>query len=113
MIDRFYNFFIPSTSLNMRSLGSLKRKFQKIQNVHVRHFFYLNWKDISMETGTVKWFNGSKGYGFISRENGDDVFVHFNAIEGDGYKTLDEGDKVQFEVGQGPKGPQAMKVTRI
>jgi len=66
-----------------------------------------------METGTVKWFNNSKGYGFISREGGDDVFVHFNSIEGDGYKTLEEGDKVQFEIGQGPKGPQAMKVSRI
>ena len=66
-----------------------------------------------METGTVKWFNSSKGYGFISREDGDDVFVHFKAIEGDGYKSLDEGDKVQFEVGQGPKGPQAMKVSRV
>ena len=66
-----------------------------------------------METGTVKWFNSSKGYGFISREDGDDVFVHFKAIEGEGYKSLDEGDKVQFEVGDGPKGPQAMKVSRI
>lgn len=66
-----------------------------------------------METGTVKWFNSSKGYGFISRDGGDDVFVHFKSIEGEGYKTLDEGDKVQFEVGQGPKGPQAMKVSRI
>jgi len=66
-----------------------------------------------METGTVKWFNSSKGYGFISRDSGDDVFVHFNAIEGDGYKSLDEGAKVQFEVGQGPKGPQAIKVSRI
>ena len=66
-----------------------------------------------METGTVKWFNSSKGYGFISRDSGDDVFVHYNAIEGEGYKSLDEGDKVQFEVDQGPKGPQAMKVSRI
>lgn len=66
-----------------------------------------------METGTVKWFNSSKGYGFISREGGDDVFVHFKAIEGDGYKTLDEGEKVQFEVEDGPKGPQAAKVSRI
>ncbi len=66
-----------------------------------------------METGTVKWFNSSKGYGFISRDSGDDVFVHFNAIEGDGYKSLDEGAKVKFEVGQGPKGLQAMKVSRI
>ncbi len=66
-----------------------------------------------METGTVKWFNGSKGYGFITREQGEDVFVHFNAIQGDGYKTLDEGDKVEFEVTQGPKGLQASNVTRI
>lgn len=66
-----------------------------------------------METGTVKWFNSSKGYGFISREDGDDVFVHFKAIEGDGYKSLDEGEKVQFEVEAGPKGPQATKVSRI
>ncbi len=66
-----------------------------------------------MEKGTVKWFNGSKGYGFITREDGDDVFVHFNAIQGDGYKSLDEGDQVEFEIGQGPKGLQATNVTRI
>ena len=66
-----------------------------------------------METGTVKWFNSSKGYGFISRAEGDDVFVHYNAIEGDGYRTLEEGDKVEFEVEQGPKGLQASKVTKI
>ena len=66
-----------------------------------------------METGTVKWFNGSKGYGFIAREEGKDVFVHYKAIEGDGYKTLEEGDKVEFEVEQGPKGLQASKVTKI
>ena len=66
-----------------------------------------------METGTVKWFNGSKGYGFISRENGDDVFVHFKAIEGDGYKSLDEGEQVEFEIGESPKGPQAINVKRI
>jgi CspA family cold shock protein len=66
-----------------------------------------------MEQGTVKWFNGSKGYGFISREKGDDVFVHFNAIEGEGYKSLDEGDQVRFEVEQGPKGLQATKVSKM
>jgi len=66
-----------------------------------------------METGTVKWFNGAKGYGFITREEGEDVFVHFNSIEGDGYKSLDEGDQVQFEVGQGPKGLQATNVSKI
>jgi CspA family cold shock protein len=66
-----------------------------------------------METGTVKWFNNSKGYGFISREEGEDVFVHFNAIEGSGYRTLSEGDKVQFEVEQGAKGLQATKVSKV
>jgi len=66
-----------------------------------------------METGTVKWFNSSKGYGFITREEGDDVFVHYNAIEGDGYKSLDEGDKVQFEIEESAKGLQAAKVSKI
>jgi cold shock protein len=66
-----------------------------------------------MEQGTVKWFNGAKGYGFIARENGEDVFVHFKAIIGDGYKTLNQGDKVEFEIEQGPKGLQAAKVQKI
>jgi len=70
-------------------------------------------KGNSMETGTVKWFNASKGFGFISREEGDDVFVHFRAIMTEGFKTLDEGDKVQFEVEQGPKGLQAANVTKL
>jgi CspA family cold shock protein len=64
-----------------------------------------------MATGTVKWFNESKGYGFIAQDNGgDDVFVHFSAIQGSGFKTLAEGQKVTFEVQQGPKGPQAANV---
>ena len=66
-----------------------------------------------METGTVKWFNGSKGYGFITREEGDDVFVHFNAILGDGYRSLDEGDQVTFDVESGRKGPAAANVTLV
>ena len=66
-----------------------------------------------MEQGTVKWFNGAKGFGFIARENGEDVFVHFKAIIGDGYKTLNQGDKVEFEIEQGPKGLQAAKVQKI
>jgi CspA family cold shock protein len=68
---------------------------------------------VTMEKGTVKWFNSSKGYGFISREGGEDVFVHFNAIIGDGYKSLNEGDQVEFEVEKGPKGLQAKTVTKI
>lgn len=66
-----------------------------------------------METGTVKWFNEAKGYGFIQRENGQDVFVHFKAINGEGFKTLTEGEKVQFEVQQGPKGLSASNVVRL
>ncbi|MBK9166164.1 MAG: cold-shock protein [Bryobacterales bacterium] len=63
------------------------------------------------EKGTVKWFNAAKGYGFIQRENGQDVFVHYSAIQSDGYRSLDEGSPVEFEVTQGPKGLQAANVT--
>ena len=66
-----------------------------------------------MEKGTVKWFNGTKGFGFIARESGDDVFVHFKSIVGEGYKTLDEGDNVQFDVEQGAKGLQALNVAKV
>ncbi len=66
-----------------------------------------------MEKGTVKWFNGAKGFGFITRQNGEDVFVHFKAIRGEGYRTLNEGDQVQFDVQQGPKGLQAANVEKI
>jgi CspA family cold shock protein len=66
-----------------------------------------------MPKGTVKWFNAAKGYGFISKEDGGDVFVHFSAIQGDGYKTLDEGQQVEFEITQGPKGPQASNVVKL
>ncbi|HNT76658.1 MAG TPA: cold-shock protein [Anaerolineae bacterium] len=62
------------------------------------------------EVGTVKWFNGSKGYGFISREGGEDVFVHYSAIQVEGFRTLDEGQRVEFSVEQGPKGLQATNV---
>ncbi|HEV8571978.1 MAG TPA: cold-shock protein [Actinomycetota bacterium] len=63
-----------------------------------------------MATGTVKWFNSEKGYGFISQEDGPDVFVHFSAIQGEGYKNLEENQRVEFELTQGQKGPQAANV---
>ncbi len=63
--------------------------------------------------GSVKWFNSTKGFGFISQEGGEDVFVHFQAIVGDGYKTLNENDKVEFSVTQGPKGLQAAEVKKV
>ena len=64
------------------------------------------------EQGTVKWFNNDKGYGFIARAHGDDVFLHHSAIVGEGHRTLSEGDRVTFDVAQGPKGPQAKNVVR-
>lgn len=66
-----------------------------------------------MAQGTVKWFNGEKGFGFISQSEGADVFVHFSEIEGTGYKSLEENQRVEFEVAQGPKGPQATRVRAI
>ena len=65
------------------------------------------------EKGTVKWFNAAKGYGFIQRSTGDDVFVHFSAIQANGYRTLEEGAEVEFEVKQGPKGLQAENVSKV
>lgn len=65
------------------------------------------------EQGVVKWFNGSKGYGFIERDSGGDIFVHFSSILGDGYRNLDEGQRVEFTVAQGQKGPQAQDVRVI
>ena len=63
-------------------------------------------------TGKVKWFNAEKGFGFIEREGGDDIFVHFTAIQGDGFKTLEEGQEVEFDIVEGNRGPQAANVTR-
>jgi CspA family cold shock protein len=68
---------------------------------------------MSTTTGTVKWFNEAKGFGFIAQENGPDVFAHFSAIQGDGFKTLVEGQKVQFEITQGQKGPQAANIVAL
>jgi CspA family cold shock protein len=68
---------------------------------------------VEKEQGTVKWFNSAKGYGFIRRESGEDVFVHYSAIQGEGYRTLEEGARVSFEVRKGPKGLQADAVERV
>ena len=65
-----------------------------------------------MMTGTVKWFNAEKGFGFISREDGEDVFVHFSAIQGDGFKSLEEGQQVNFDITKGPRGAQAENVVK-
>ena len=66
-----------------------------------------------MSTGKVKWFNAEKGYGFISQESGDDVFVHFSAIQGEGFKTLEEGQQVSFDIEEGPRGKQACNVVKF
>jgi cold shock protein len=66
-----------------------------------------------MENGKVKWFNAEKGFGFIEREGGEDVFVHFSAIQGEGFKTLEEGQEVSFDVEQGARGPQAANVNKL
>jgi CspA family cold shock protein len=72
----------------------------------------LQERDLAQYKGTVKWFNNAKGYGFLGREDGPDVFVHYSSIKLEGYKTLKEGDEVEFDVIQGTKGPQADQVTR-
>ena len=80
---------------------------------NLANFLGKEFQIMSKEQGTVKWFNGSKGYGFIERDAGGDVFVHYNAIVGEGYKNLDEGQRVEFEVVQGQKGLQAQDVVGL
>jgi CspA family cold shock protein len=84
------------------------------QRITTQHISRIKKKETSMaEQGTVKWFNDAKGYGFISRQNGEDVFVHFSAIQAGGFKSLQEGQTVQFDVTKGPKGWQAENVTAV
>jgi CspA family cold shock protein len=90
------------------------RMITKTQNTHIlARKGKLTLGQQMKEQGTVKWFNNDKGYGFISREAGDDVFVHHTAIEGAGRKSLNEGDRIEFEVARGPKGLQAQNVVKL
>lgn len=82
----------------------------RVWNVPVVRRVKDEWRVLEMATGKVKWFNNSKGYGFIEQEGGADVFVHYSAIQGDGYRSLNEGQDVEFEITQGSKGLQAANV---
>jgi len=94
---------VTSAGRKFRSSGTPNQRSQLLQEV----------RSMARITGTVKWFNDAKGYGFLSREGGPDVFVHFSAIQGNGFKSLAEGDRVEFEIVQGQKGPQAADVTKV
>jgi CspA family cold shock protein len=99
------------------SLDCLTLKVKLLRLINIRERFRVNLipKGVSkkMTKGKVKWFNDSKGFGFLEQENGEDVFCHFSAITGDGFKSLQEGDAVEFEVVKGPKGLQAANVRKI
>jgi cold shock protein len=94
----------PVTSANQRVTCPAEEAFQSFSATSRKGTLH------HMETGTVKWFNDAKGYGFISRQNGEDVFVHFSAIQASGFRSLQEGQQVQFDVVKGPKGWQAENV---
>jgi CspA family cold shock protein len=94
-------------------MQEIKRYASRIRGVLPENFNNSNKRRNRMANGVVKWFNNSKGFGFITQENGEDVFVHFSAISGDGFKSLNEGDKVTFEVVKGPKGLQAANVAKV
>ena len=81
--------------------------------MHISERVQKNTREQKMSEGTVKWFNDAKGFGFIEQDNGPDVFVHFSQIQGDGFKSLAEGDRVRFDVTDGAKGPQSSNVQRI
>lgn len=81
-------------------------------NFDMRHYWRSFWEVVYLK-GTVKWFNAEKGYGFIQVEGGEDVFVHFSAIQVEGFKTLDEGQAVEFDITQGSRGPQAANVIKL
>jgi len=86
----------------------------RLEAVEKHQIAQMSEKEIQVkEQGTVKWFNASKGFGFIQRQSGEDIFVHFSAIQADGYKSLNEGQAVEFEVTSGPKGLQAANVTSL
>jgi CspA family cold shock protein len=104
-------FRVPSQYKHLRLTQRVTclQKTRKVSALHQEEKEQCN----NMETGTVKWFNDAKGYGFISRQNGEDVFVHFSAIQASGFRSLQEGQQVQFDVVKGPKGWQAENVKSV
>jgi len=92
---------------------ALQRDLPAFSCEHSAHISTQRNTSTNMETGTVKWFNDAKGYGFLSRQNGEDVFVHFSAIQSSGFRSLQEGQSVQFDVVKGPKGWQAENVKGV
>jgi cold shock protein len=101
--------FFASQSIERRyRCNALLRGTQRFQTRNVREF-----DPLAQYKGTVKWFNNAKGYGFLGREGGADVFVHYSSIQREGYKSLKEGDEVEFDIIQGTKGPQADQVSRL
>jgi cold shock protein len=100
---------LESSVLSLRTPGGPGAVRERPHNAA---FFFVQ-KTRYRVTGKVKWFNNAKGYGFIERDGGSDVFVHYSAIQGDGFRSLEEGQAVEFEIVDGPKGPQAGNVTKI
>jgi CspA family cold shock protein len=106
--------YLLSLTHRQLKVGTANQRQPPLQQRITSAYFKKQEKGTSMaEQGTVKWFNDAKGYGFISRQNGEDVFVHFSAIQAGGFKSLQEGQTVQFDVTKGPKGWQAENVTAV
>ena len=108
---RFLHVNVSGALLHSDRVFSLRRVFVTVFRSETHDNEIVS--NIIMTTGTVKWFNGEKGFGFIAREGGDDVFVHFSAIQGDGYRSLEEGQRVEFDVAPGRKGEEAQNVRPI